>query len=278
MSTKSALLTILTEKISTGRLVLPTLPEIAIKVRKAADDPDISLKDIGVVISQDPSLSARIISIANSAIRGRSVKVSDLNQAVTRIGLSQIKNVATALAMEQLFVSTHEIIRNEMNNSWKTTVSVTAHAIALFNIYSEETRDRTLNLDTLTLASMVHNIGVLPILTEAEKHFDVFGDSDFISESCKALSCKIGGMITQEWEFPQGCVDSALGWKSPLLVVKSKPSYTDFVRLAHIASGLAVADDRELAAYEEMKLIDGPGFFNRNDFKNSVTAALSVFA
>jgi len=42
MSTQNALLTILVEKINNDTLVLPTLPAIALKVRKAADDPNVN--------------------------------------------------------------------------------------------------------------------------------------------------------------------------------------------------------------------------------------------
>ena len=53
MSTQNALLTILVEQIKNDTLVLPTLPAVALKVRKAADDPDINLQDMGEVIGQD---------------------------------------------------------------------------------------------------------------------------------------------------------------------------------------------------------------------------------
>ncbi|HCM45950.1 MAG TPA: histidine kinase, partial [Colwellia sp.] len=43
MTTENALYTILNEKIKQDTLVLPTLPEVALRVRSAADDPDINL-------------------------------------------------------------------------------------------------------------------------------------------------------------------------------------------------------------------------------------------
>ena len=105
MSADNALLTLLNEKLNNNLLVLPTLPEIAVKVRQAADDPSINLAAMADVISKDPALAARMVKVANSAFLGRSIKVANLAQAVTRIGLSQVKNIATAMALEQLFVS-----------------------------------------------------------------------------------------------------------------------------------------------------------------------------
>ena len=101
MSTENVLLTILIDRINNDTLVLPTLPEVAVKVRQAADEPEVNLMQMVDVISQDPALAARMIKVANSAFMGRSVKVKTLNHAVTRIGLRQIKNIATAKAMEQ---------------------------------------------------------------------------------------------------------------------------------------------------------------------------------
>jgi len=59
-------------------LVLPTLPAVALKVRKAADNPDINLSAMADVVSQYPSLSARLVKIANSAYLGRSIKVTSI--------------------------------------------------------------------------------------------------------------------------------------------------------------------------------------------------------
>ena len=70
--------------------MLPTLPEIALKVRQSVDLPDINLNQISDVISQDPALSLGILKVANNAILGRGINVETVNQAVTRIGLTQI--------------------------------------------------------------------------------------------------------------------------------------------------------------------------------------------
>jgi len=110
MGTENALYTILVEKIKNGSLVLPTLPEVALKVRRSADDPEINLNKMSDIIAQDAALSLGMLKVANSALLGRSVKVETVNQAVTRIGLRQIKSIATAMAIEQVFISKNEIL------------------------------------------------------------------------------------------------------------------------------------------------------------------------
>ena len=236
MSTENALLTILVEKINNDTLVLPTLPAIALKVRKAADDPKINLAGMGDVIAQDQSLSDRMIKIANSAYLGRTVKVSSISQAVTRIGLTQIKNISTALAMEQLFVSKNDLVKNYLKQAWDHTVNVVANAMASMQLYAQTTKQRHLSLDTMTLAALVHNIGILPILTEAERHADVFANPTFLDVAIQKLSGRIGGKIMHEWGFGEEFAIVSENWRN-MQYQMEEVSYIDFVRLGAVLAG-----------------------------------------
>ncbi|RDV28057.1 HDOD domain-containing protein [Alteromonas aestuariivivens] len=236
MSTQNALLTILVEKINNDTLVLPTLPAIALKVRKAADNPDVNLNEMGDVIGQDPSLSARMIKIANSAYMGRSVKVNSIGQAATRIGLRQIKNISTALAMEQLFVSKNELVIQYMKREWENTVNVVANSMAALQMFKQRTKNRDLSLDTMTLSALIHNIGVLPILTEAQRHEEVFANPTFLEVAIDKVSGKLGGVIMREWGFGDAFVNIAENWRN-LAVLPQSLSYVDFVRIGAALSG-----------------------------------------
>ena len=46
----------LVEAIDNDDLVLPTLPEVALQIRKAAEDPEISVSDLSKVIGRDTAL------------------------------------------------------------------------------------------------------------------------------------------------------------------------------------------------------------------------------
>ena len=236
MATENALLAILVEKINNDTLVLPTLPAIALKVRKAADDPDINLNAMAEVIGQDPSLSARMVKISNSAYLSRAVKITSAQQAVTRIGLVQIKNISTALAMEQLFVSKNEIIKRYMNRMWEETIEVVANSLAILQMYTKQTKDRTLKIESMMLTALIHNIGALPILTEAERHPDAFANATFLDAAIVKMSGKIGASIMTEWGFDQEFIDIAQHWNN-LTVNTEAVSYLDIVRLGAVLSG-----------------------------------------
>ncbi|GAC23159.1 HDOD domain-containing protein [Paraglaciecola mesophila] len=278
MSTENALLTILVEKINNDTLVLPTLPAIALKVRKAADDPNINLNAMADVIGQDPSLSARMIKISNSSYMGRSVKVTSTSQAVTRIGLRQIKNIATALAMEQLFVSKNDIVKNYLDNVWQQNLKVVAAAMSVMQLHVKETKNRTLNLDTMTLAALVHNIGVLPILTEAERHPEVFANPTFLNVAIDKLAGRIGASIMREWGFEQEFVNVAENWRD-MSVQTDMISYLDFTRLGAVMAGLYDSQKDALLNLAVQKgILEDLTVLQSEDYQELYDSAIAVFA
>jgi len=260
MGTQNALLTILVEKINNDTLVLPTLPAIALKVRRSADDPNINLNAMADVVGQDPSLSARMIKISNSAYLGRTVKVASTTQAVTRIGLTQVKNIATALAMEQLFVSKNEVVKKYMQQQWTDIVDIVGNAMAAMMMYQKASKDKSLSVDTITLSALVADIGTLPVLTEAERHDSVFANPTFLDAAMKQLAGRIGASVMREWKFNDVFIECAEHWRN-LDYEKQEISYIDFVRIGGALAKLTDNADEMLEAAQRRGL-----FTDMDDF------------
>ncbi|MGJ8694253.1 MAG: HDOD domain-containing protein [Thalassotalea sp.] len=268
MATENALYTILIEKIKQGALVLPTLPEVALKVRDAADDPDVNLNKMSEIIAHDPALSVGMLKVANSAVMGRSVKVETVNQAVTRIGLRQIKSIATAMAIEQIFVSENETVSMYMKKSWLKTVEVSSVAIALMTIYTKANKHTPLTLDTLTLAALVHNIGVLPILTEAENHPEVFANPTFLQQAIVKLSSPIGAAVTRAWGFSEEFTHLVEGW-SDLSNLPTEVAYVDFIRLGAVYHGVFKSESTQsvlIKSYVNKGILPDEDYMNSAEF------------
>ncbi|MGB3726634.1 MAG: HDOD domain-containing protein [Glaciecola sp.] len=277
MSTQNALLTILVEKINNDTLVLPTLPAIALKVRKAADDPNINLNGMADVVGQDPSLSARMIKISNSAYLGRTVKVSSTGQAITRIGLASVKNVATALAMEQLFVSKNETVKAYMAQKWSKMVTVVANAMAVMLHYKTTNKDNSLNLDTMTLSALVADIGALPVLTEAERHDSVFANPAFLDVAIDKLSGRIGGSIMREWKFNELFIETAEHWRD-IEYTPSSVGYIDFIRVGAALSGNIDDAETVLTTAQERGVFNDIAELQTPEFNELRDNAKAIFA
>lgn len=279
MAAENALYVILKEKIKQDVLVLPTLPKIALKVRQAADDPDMSLCQMGDLIGRDPALSLGIIKVANSALLGRSVKVETVSQAVTRIGLHQIKSIATAMVLQQVFVSKNSIVAMYMKKSWRKTIEIASVAISLMSFYLKDHKHTPFSMNTLTLSALVHNIGVLPILTEAEHHPDVFANPRFIKQAIIKLSGKIGGTITRAWGFSDELTFLAESW-SDLTILPKEVHYLDFIRAGAIYHNIfkdESAKDLLLNSYVKKGILPEVDFMDSDDFKAKCLEVKSMF-
>ena len=156
--------------IENDELVLPTLPEVALRVREAAEDPGVGIPQISKVIGNDAALTARIIKVVNSPLLRSNKEITDLQMAVSRLGINYTCNLATGLAMEQMFQATSDVVDRKMREVWNKSTEIAGICHVLCRHYTK------LMPDQATLAGLVHQIGVLPILTYAEENNALLAD------------------------------------------------------------------------------------------------------
>jgi HD-like signal output (HDOD) protein len=77
---------------------LPAHPTAAMRVLFLADAPSSSASDLGGVVGTDPSLTAKIMKVANSAYYGLSGRVASATFAVTVLGFDTVRAIAAATA------------------------------------------------------------------------------------------------------------------------------------------------------------------------------------
>lgn len=182
--------------IDNDELVLPTLPEVALKVREAAEDPDVSIPGLSKVIGNDAALTARIIKVVNSPLLRTNKEITDLQMAISRLGINYTCNLATGLAMEQMFQATSDVVDRKMREVWNKSTEIAGICHVLCRHYTR------LAPDQATLAGLVHQIGVLPILTYAEDHYELLADSISLNHVIERIHPIIGDRILKAWEFP----------------------------------------------------------------------------
>ncbi len=183
--------------IDADKLVLPTMPEMAIKVREVSEDPDASISQLNKVISSDAALTARIIKVANSALFRGARDIEDLGMALSRLGMQTTSNLATGLAMEQMFQATSDIVDKRMREVWSKSSEIAGICHVLCKHYTK------LRPDQAALAGLVHQIGVLPILSFAEDHPALLRDSMTLDTVIDQIHPMIGVKILTTWEFPK---------------------------------------------------------------------------
>ncbi len=234
--------------IDNDELVLPTLPEVALRVREAAEDPDVSIHDLARVIGNDAALTARIIKVVNSPLLRTNKEITDLQMAISRLGINYTCNLATGLAMEQMFQATSDVVDRKMREVWNKSVEVAGICHALCRHYTR------LMPDQATLAGLVHQIGVLPILTYAEENSELLADSISLNHVIERIHPVIGDRILKAWEFPAPIAEVP-GHYLDFTRDSAKADYVDIVQVATLQSYLGSQHP-----FTEMDWSDIPSF------------------
>ena len=181
--------------VESDQIILPTLPEVALKIREAVEDENTSAQQIADTLTQDASLSARLIQVSNSPLYRSRTPIEDLQMAVTRLGIRMVRDLVISLAMKQIYQATSDVLDEHFRRSWNTAVEVAAICRML------ATTVPGLNPEQALLAGLIHNIGTLPILVKAEDDDDLFQDSEALGEVINELQSRVGTLILETWNF-----------------------------------------------------------------------------
>ncbi|MBN2976848.1 histidine kinase [Pseudomonas fluorescens] len=187
----------LVKAIDNDDLVLPTLPEVALNIRQAAENPEISISHLSKVIGRDTALSARLIKVVNSPLLRATQEVTDLHTAITRLGTNYSSNLAIGLVMEQIFHARSETVEQKMRDVWRRSLEVAGVSYALCRSHSQ------LKPDQAALGGLVHQIGVLPILTYAEDHYELLSDPVSLNHVIDSIHPVLGDKLLSGWDFPE---------------------------------------------------------------------------
>jgi len=136
---------------------LVALPDACIRVNELIDDPRSSASDFADVICLDTDLSARLLSLANSAYFGLPGPVENISRAVTIIGTSELRDMAISTAACDLFEGVPADLFN-MDDFWHYSVGTGIIARALAGEVN------ILHPERLFVIGVLHDMGRLVIL------------------------------------------------------------------------------------------------------------------
>ncbi|MFJ4372053.1 HDOD domain-containing protein [Pseudomonas japonica] len=231
-------------------LVLPTLPEVAMSIREAAEDTEISVATLSKVIGRDAALAARLIKVVNSPLLRAITEVTDLQTAITRLGVNYSCNLAIGLVIEQIFHARSEAVEQKMREIWAKSLEIAGISYELSSRYTD------LKPDQAALAGLVHQIGVLPILTYAEEHNELLSDPVCLNHVIEQIHPELGDKILSVWEFPEQLANLP-GEVQNLERRSARIDYVDIVQIARALSESAGRPLREIPALRHLTVPAG---------------------
>ncbi|MBK7143022.1 MAG: HDOD domain-containing protein [bacterium] len=133
---------------------LPPFPKVTTRLFSLLNDDSASATELANVISADPSLSMRVVHLANSPFYMLARPVLSVKEAVLVLGMNTIKNITTAASLMTGLSALHPRVDVfDMSEFWKhsNATAIAAHKLAVHKLTSMA--------DSLYLAGLIHDIG-----------------------------------------------------------------------------------------------------------------------
>jgi len=278
MSQQDELYNSILADLDTGKLLLPTLPEVALKVREVVNNQDVTAAELADIIVTDAALSARLLKVANSALyRGR-VPVESVQTAVTRLGLQMVRNLVTSLVMEQMFKPTSRLLEKRMRALWEHSTKVAAISQVIAS------KQPGIKTDEAMLAGLIHNIGVLPILMRAETIPGLIEDDARLDQLITNLYPRISEAILKNWQFPQNLITVAAEHANLNRNSGAEgPDLCDIVQVANLQSyfdteqALDPQTRHKVLAFEKLGIDTGISVVELDENSDEYQEALALF-
>lgn len=208
------------------KLKLPQLPNVALKVKQIADDPEGDIHTLARVLQTSPVLPGQLMKVANSSLYQLQTPVTSALAAVTVLGMRKTRDLVISYTLRNLFRTSSSLIADRMQRLWRHCALSGAIAYTLADMTPGLDPDRAL------LLGLLHDIGVLPVIHYAGQFPELAHHAPMLEEAIHALRSQIGAMVLRQWEFAsetvQVCLDAENWHRDP----SSRPDYTDAVIIA----------------------------------------------
>ncbi len=255
----------LSNELSKGTVKLPSLPDVALKIKNILEDPDVSAKQVAKVVGSEPTFSARLLKVANSAaLNSSGTSIKDLPTAITRLGFRMAHGITVAIAMDQV-LSAHSMgkLDQYFKELWHHSLSVAAFSCVI-------ARKRTkIKPDEALVGGLLHDVGKIYLLARMDDYPKLCQDQETFNNVLTEWHTGVGAAILDAWRFNHDIVTVAEEHEIFDRVPTNdqggtsfEADLTDVVQVANLFSyAIAQGDEippewTEIKAFERLKLND----------------------
>ncbi len=193
-----------------GSIRLVSLPEVCIRINEMLDDPAVTAVDLGNVISQDTSLTARLLKIVNSSYYGFQAKIETVSRAVTVVGLRELRGLVIAASAVETFSNIPDEVLNKVR-FWRHSL----YCGVIARLLAEKCH--VLHSERLFVAGLLHDIGKLVIAqrlpqetrTIAVQSYEQQRSEYQLEEEMLGFNhAEVGGELMHAWHMPETLFES----------------------------------------------------------------------
>jgi putative nucleotidyltransferase with HDIG domain len=206
---------------------IPTLPVIYQQLFQMMQDPNVAVPEIAEIITQDQSLSAKILHLVNSAFYGYNKEIKTISRAVVILGFRAVRSAALAISVFEYFGEDEEKSGVDMTKFWEHSIAVAT----ISKVLAEAARFN--QQEEAFIVGLLHDVGKLiekrhfpedftEIINVAqEQHLSWYDTEKALFQVNHAT---IGKVVFRSWDFPPSVVDAVHFHHNPDSSTKFPPA------------------------------------------------------
>lgn len=188
----------------------PSLPQTYIEIEEELNKDNFSIKNIAEIVHKDMAIAVRILQIVNSPLFGLSKNITDIQQAISLLGITMLKSL---ILYTQIFRSFEGNMRVEkiQKEIWEHSLKVAnTSKLLVANLGNRN------EIETAFVSGLLHDVGKIIIINNENYIYDILNamklENICYNEAEKQVlgtsHAEIGAYLLSLWGLPNIIVDS----------------------------------------------------------------------
>ncbi|WP_144392192.1 HDOD domain-containing protein [Pleionea sediminis] len=230
-----------------GELKLPSLPDVAMRIRKFSQTNGDSVEQMVQAIMLDPSISVKVIQCANSPLFRGVNPIRTCTEAVIRLGKDTTIQLVTIFSMRELFNSDNEELKKKFIDIWRKSVDVAVICAVL-----AKKSKLAFEPEVAMMAGLLHRLGELSIYSFANDYRGFLTLDEVIEHLVKDYKSQVACDIIQQWQLGDvyyQCMKYLEHWDKEQIM---SPDYSDLLNVAVLHEYIRTHDYHNLPHFDQL--------------------------
>jgi putative nucleotidyltransferase with HDIG domain len=185
-------------RVAQGRVDLPLLPGVAMEVTNVAAQESTDSRAIAELLRKDQAMAAHVLRVVSSPLYSGRTQIVSLQQAVARLGVQKIREIALAIAFR---VGVFKLKGFEAE-----ITALFQHSVSAAMFAQEIARATRRNVEDAFMCGLLHDVG-RPVILQALVHIlqeqKVQVSPAAVVAATAEIHAEVGGILADSWGLPE---------------------------------------------------------------------------
>nr|WP_246545645.1 HDOD domain-containing protein [Pelotalea chapellei] len=216
------------------------MPQTLLRFLQVVDNDNASVNELATLVRQNPSLCARLLTIANSAAMRHGKEITSIEQCLITLGTRLVRTLAACLAIQSVFDRTAGDATYDYTGFWMHSLRVAEIARA----FAEKINFP--GSDEAYLAGLLHDIGQLMLLGGVGESYGALLVCSSDEDALLAIEgpvlgtdhAVVGAWLVDRWELTSFVADAILFHHNSAAEIAYADRLSQILWSAHVVSGI----------------------------------------